>query len=438
MKICIFLLFFSSTPLFAHDDISRWLNTKNQQLNQPIAGLTNTDQDKFILGRSFFTIPWVVAPAATTARDGLGPLFNANTCSSCHHHSGLGEKYNKKGQLSRAIITKLSRKNGQPVPHYGPQIAINGLINVPFEALPTLTKTPIIMTYPDGETITLKKPHYGLKNLNYGKLPHDIIIVQRRSPALVGLGLLSRVSDETILQGTDPKDKNADGISGRANWISDGHNPKRLGRFTAKAAMPTVLEQIASAAANDMGLTNPLYPKELCEPKQKQCQNAPTGQPNPNAETLDLTMARLVAITTFITRTRIPVKKLNATGQQGKQLFTHIGCALCHLPKMQTANGITFAPYTDLLLHDMGDGLADGRIEFLATGREYRTAPLWGLSSYAKTLKSKKPYYLHDGRADSIEEAILWHAGEAETSKNAFMHLSKSDRQTVLYFLNHL
>ncbi|PIE45653.1 MAG: thiol oxidoreductase [Gammaproteobacteria bacterium] len=412
------------------------INKKDFRLDRPIGKMTNEEQDLFIIGRSFFAVPWVIAPSATTARDGLGPLFNANTCRSCHNGNGVGEKYNRHQQISRAMVTKLSRANHEPIPHYGEQIAVNGTINTPFEAIPTLIETPVPVTYPDGTVVTLKKPTYGLKALNYGPLPDDIIIVQRRAPALIGLGLLTKVSDEEILTYSDPEDKNHDGISGRPNWLDT--NKKQLGRFTAKASVGSVVEQTAIAAANDMGLTNPLFPKELCEPEQISCNKAPRGRPDPYGSTLDLTGARLAAITYFVSNTRIPIKQLDASGEKGKQLFKQVGCQNCHRANMTTYDGITFSPYTDLLLHDMGKGLADGRREASADGQEFRTAPLWGLSTYEKTLKSKKPHYLHDARAETLEEAILWHGGEAENSRRKFMALPQKQRQAILAFLNQL
>lgn len=438
-SVCLVALCFNKTAFSseANDKTTRYFNNKDYRLNLPIAGLNDEEQDQFTIGRSFFTIPWVTAPSVTTARDGLGPLFNANTCTSCHRGNGLGEKYNAKGEISRAIITKLSRKSGKPVPHYGRQVAVNGLLNVPFEALPTLQETPIPVTYPDGKVVTLQRPTYGLQHLNYGELPSDIIIVQRRAPALVGLGLLSRVSDEAILANADPDDRNKDGISGRPNWVNKV-GKKWLGRFTAKARAISVREQTAIAAINDMGLTNPLFPKENCTATQTACQKAQQGRPDPSGNTLDLPEPRLAAITNFLLSTRVPVPTLNKTGKQGQQLFNTIGCSSCHLPSIKTADGVSFSPYTDLLLHDMGDGLADGRSEGSANGREFRTAPLWGLSGYAKTLSSKTPFYLHDARAATIEEAILWHGGEAEPVKQRFMHLTADQRGAVLAFLNQL
>ncbi len=424
--------------LHAANADANWYNSKDFRLNQPIGGLSDEQQDVFFLGRSFFTIPWVIAPSATTARDGLGPLFNANTCTSCHRGNGLGETYANSGEISRAMVTKLSRKSGQRVPFYGHQIAVNGTMQVPFEALPTRTYQSMPVTYPDGHKVILKKPTYGLKHLNYGKLPDDVIIVQRRAPALIGLGVLSRVSDEAILAHADPDDRDGDGISGRPNWINIGEGKKQLGRLTAKASVASTRAQSADAAVNDMGLTNPLFPNENCTLEQTACLNAPKGRPDYKGRTLDLTAQRLQAITFFVNHTRIPIQKLTPEVQAGQTLFRTIGCVNCHRDNIPTQSGEIIHPYSDLLLHDMGDGLADGRVEFDASGREFRTAPLWGLSTYAKTLQSKKPHYLHDGRAETVEQAILWHGGEAEGVKNHFMQLPVEKRRAILSFLNQL
>ena len=416
----------------------KWFTENNSSLDKAINNLSNEEQDQFVIGKSFFTIPWVMAPAATTARDGLGPLFNANTCASCHHKNGLGEKFNPDGEISRAIITKLSLTNGEPIPRYGGQIAVNGTIKTLFEGMPTLTEKPVKVTYPDGKSIILHKPQYGLRSLNYGKLPKNVVIVQRRTPALVGLGLLSKVSDQKILEKVDPDDKDNNGISGRANWLLNKDGKKRLGRFTTKASAATVFEQSATAAAHDMGLTNPLFPNELCEDEQVSCKNSPRGRASPDGTTLDLSRERLAAIAQFLNSTKVPLLKLDETAENGKQAFKKIGCNSCHLMEMTTRDGIKFAPYTDLLLHDMGEGLADNRREGSATGHEFKTAPLWGLSTYNKTLKSKKPFYLHDARARTIEEAILWHGGEAEKSKELFMKLPDNQRNAIFSFLNKL
>lgn len=435
IRFALLGLFFTY-PLIANE--SDWFNTHDHKLNRPIGGLTDEQLDEFMLGRSFFSIPWVIAPSATTARDGLGPLFNANTCTSCHNGNGVGEIYNADDNISRALVTKLTRKSGKAVPFYGKQIAVNGTVDVPFEAMPTRTHTPVPVKYPDGTIVTLQKPTYGLSHLNYGTLPDDVIVVQRRAPALVGLGLIGKVSKESLLNNADPEDKDKNGISGRPNWVIDTKGNKKMGIYTAKAGIASVREQVADAAHHDMGLTNPLFPNENCAPKQKKCLNAPRGRPDYRGGTLDLTEQRLDAITAYLKHARLPIRQLDATNKRGRALFTEVGCSNCHLPELPTKDGGTIAPYSDFLLHDMGEGLADGRSEFEATGREFRTAPLWGLSTYAKTLKSKKPYYLHDGRAETIEQAILWHGGEAEAIKNRFMALPEKERQAIFSFLSQL
>ncbi|PIE74338.1 MAG: thiol oxidoreductase, partial [Deltaproteobacteria bacterium] len=444
MKIYVLLgtLFFSLLT-FANDTNdtpidNSWLNTRDYRIDRPVGGLNDEEQDEFMLGRSFFSIPWVIAPSATTARDGLGPLFNANTCTSCHNGNGVGELYGKEGKISRAMVTKLTRKSGKPVPFYGKQIAVNGTVAIPFEAMPTRKNTPVEVTYPDGHQVTLQKPTYGLSHLNYGALPDDVIIVQRRAPALVGLGLIGDIDKKDLLKNADPDDKNNDGISGRPNWVIDANGEKKMGIYTAKAGVASVREQTADAANHDMGLTNPVFPEENCTPEQTACLQAPKGRPDYKGNTLDLTEQRLDAITAYLKKSRLPVQKLSETSQHGKSLFQSVGCVNCHIDTFTTKDGKQIAPYSDFLLHDMGEGLADGRTEFEASGSEFRTAPLWGLSTYAKTLKSKTPHYLHDGRAETVEQAILWHDGEAKAVKNRFMQLPKKEREAIFSFLNQL
>jgi len=421
----------------------QWFSRQGKALDHPVGGLADAELDELVIGRSFFTIPWVSAPSSTTARDGLGPLFNASACASCHRGNGRGEKYNAYHQPGRALITKLSmgvnvRGQQKPVPLYGGQIAIRGSSGVLFEATPTLQEIDVPVKYGDGSAVVLKKPRYGLKNLHYGPLPQGVNIVQRLAPPLTGLGLLSRVSDTDILTHADVNDSDGDGISGKPNYVFDLHGVKRLGRFTWKASVATALEQTAIAAANDMGLSNPFFVHELCSKGQTACLKAAKGGADAFGNTLDLPMRRLTAIAQFITKTRVPITRTDASGRAGKKLFAQIGCSGCHLPTLKTRGGIVFHPYTDLLVHDMGDGLADGRTEFQASGREFRTAPLWALTAAEKTLLSGRPYYLHDGRAATVEQAILWHGGEAESAKARFMSLSAQKRQQIIAFLKQL
>ncbi len=419
-------------------------NTK-KSLSISYNNLNDEEQDTFMLGRSFFTIPWVEAPSATTARDGLGPLFNANTCINCHQNNSLGSVYNKDGKFSRSMVARLSipstnskehqeilKKAGFiPEPVYGAQVSINGTRTIPYEAKLHIDYKDKKVIYPDGNIVVLRNPSYSLKELNYGALSKNTSISVRKAPPLVGLGLLENLSDEAILANVDEDDKNLDGISGRANLVYSVESKNyKVGRYTYKASAPSVKHQSAGAFINDMGLTTTLFPNENCTSAQEKCLNAPKPR-----DPIDVPDNRLDAVTFYLTHLKVPKSKISV--KEGKKLFNKIGCVSCHVSSFTTKNGITINPYTDFLLHDMGEALSDGRSEFRASANEWKTAPLWGINSYEKTIR-KKPDYLHDGRARNLEEAILWHGGEAQASKKSFMSLEKAQRELLIKFIGTL
>lgn len=405
-------------------------------LSQAYGNLSNEESERFILGKSFFRIPWVEAPSATTARDGLGPLFSANTCISCHPHNGAGSVYGSNGEISRSLVTRFSlkaqsdSKNGFiPDPIYGAQLSINGVKGVPFEGKPTLLYESVMSEYADGSRVELRRPIPGVKELGYGSLDEDTVIANRLAPALIGMGLLDQISDAEILSREDAEDKDNDGISGRANRVFDPSSGKiAIGRFTWKASAVSVRHQVASAFHNDMGLSTSIYPHKNCTSKQAECLNAPRGR-----DTLDVSDERLNAVTFYVSHLRIPKPSVN---KKGEALFAQIGCTSCHTPSVKLSDGTMIEPYSDLLLHDMGEGLSDNRKEFDASEREWRTAPLWGIGK--RTLVLNQRNYLHDGRSRSIEEAILWHGGEARGAQERFRALGSADRRAVLNFLEGL
>ncbi len=277
----------------------------------------------------------------------------------------------------------------------------------------------------------LSKPNYSLTDLNYGPLSNDASISVRKAPALVGLGLLEDLSDSSILANVDEDDKNNDGISGRANLVySIETGTYKLGRYTYKASAPSVKHQIAGAFVNDMGLTTTLFPNENCTSAQEKCLNAPKSR-----DAIDVPDMRLDAVTFYLTHLKVPKSK-NVI-PEGKELFNQIGCTSCHVSSFTTKKGIKINPYSDFLLHDMGEALSDGRSEFRASANEWKTAPLWGINSYEKTLR-KQPDYLHDGRARNLEEAILWHGGEAQASRESFMSLDENKREMIIKFIGTL
>ena len=423
--------------------------------SKPVSNLSDTEQDTFMLGKSFFRIPWVEAPAATTARDGLGPPFNSNTCVHCHPYNGIARMKNEKGDIARGYVTRLSIPSNNsfehknllkysgfiPEPVYGAQISVNGSKDVPFEAKPIIKYINKYVTYPDGQTVVLSKPLHGVQNqleqLQYNEIHKSVSITNRIGQALVGLGLLDALTDEQILVNQDINDSNNDGISGKANIVySPKHKDFRVGRFTWKASAPSVLHQSAAAASNDMSLTSSLFPKENCTKFQKECLKAPRGDVNRQGGIeFDLTDQRLEAITYYLTNLKIPKSKI--TAKKGEKLFEQIGCAKCHIPSFTLENGYKIKPFTDMLLHDMGEDLSDGRVEFLANPTEWRTAPLWSIGKY-KIVLGQEVNLLHDGRAKTVEEAILWHGGESLFSQKQFINLDKKQRDELIKYIQEL
>ncbi len=418
-----------NTAYFTHDRSKAALSHAMNHLN-------DNQLDQFVLGRSFFTVPWVEAPAATTARDGLGPLFNANNCVSCHKNNGGGESSTRQqGSVSRSIVFTLSQSNtekDQPSPKgdpiYGSQLAINGIHGVPFEGKASVHLTTTIFTYPDHSSVTLTKPNFTLSHLNYGALAPNTTINARRALSLTGLGLIEQIPSSQILNHQDINDDNGDGISGKANRIwSEQAQQFKLGRFGWKASSALLIDQTAKAFINDIGITSPLFSEETCSLTQSACNSAHKTHSD------DLPMLRLKAVTLYISRLKVPkAPKMSL----GKKLFIESGCEQCHQNNYRTDSGIVVNPYSDFLLHDMGKELADQSNVFLATGNEWRTPPLWGIG-LAKKLNHKAGY-LHDGRANTIEQAILWHGGEALPSQQAFVHLHKKNRSSLLKFLSTL
>ena len=404
--------------------------------------MNNKEYDKFMLGKSFFTIPWVEAPSATTARDGLGPLFNANTCIGCHPNNARGTLYNQSNNASKSLIPKISinsnntnlhktflQKDGSiPDPVYGGQIAISSINDVPYEAKVNIDFEKIKL-YFDNEEHFIYKPKYSLTNLNYDKLHKSANITYRLAPTLYGMGLISKIDEKSILKNVDEEDLNKDGISGKANYVySKITQQKELGRFTYKASVAFLKEQIANAAFNDMGLSTSINKGENCTSFQKECNEAPKSK-----DELDITDERLDAITFYLENLPTYDPSTSESFKNGLNTFSKIGCTSCHTPTLKDKNGKNIYTFSDLLLHDMGEGLSDGRSEFVALGSEFRTTPLWGFKVEKKDFR-----LLHDGRAKTFEEAILWHGGEANTAKENYIALNKKDKKLLIEFLKGL
>lgn len=407
-----------------------------------VPGLVGLQELEFFVGNSFFNQNWVSAPASTTARDGLGPLFNARSCSGCHFKDGRGRPPSFTGELSTGFLVRLAVQGGtSPEPIYGGQLQDQAILGVPVEGTVSIVYEEQPGQYPDGEGYSLRKPHYQFTALGYGNLASDLLFSPRVANQMAGLGLLEALDEGDLLALADPADRDGDGISGRPNYVWDAaQGAMRLGRFGWKASQPNLRQQTAGAFLGDMGITSTLFPDENCSAAQLDCQAAPNGG---NPEITDDDLRKVVL---YVQSLAVPARR-NWADQEvllGKQRFEEIGCVACHVPKFTTGtggdlpalSGQVIRPYTDLLLHDMGDGLADGRPDHEATGKEWRTPPLWGVGLIE--VVNQHTYYLHDGRARNLEEAILWHQGEAQQANERFQRLPKADRQAVLAFLRSL
>lgn len=408
--------------------------------------ISGLEELEFFVGNSFFNQNWVEAPASTTARDGLGPLFNARSCSGCHFKDGRGRAPEFPGELSAGYLVRLSiagfATDGGPLadPVYGGQLQDQAIQGVPVEAAFHIQYTEQAGTFPDGEAYSLRMPIVSFFGENYGPLRPDIQTSSRVANQMIGLGLLEAVPEAAILVNEDPHDANGDGISGRANRVWDVVSGSvQIGRFGWKANQPNLLQQTAGAFVGDMGITSSLFPDENCTMAQGACQSAANGG------SPEITPDDLGKVLLYVSALAVPARRGHDDSEilRGRDLFMQIGCGTCHQPSMKTGSHAfdflenqTIWPYTDLLLHDMGPGLSDNRPDFEASGYEWRTPPLWGIGLLP--IVNGHSELLHDGRARNVQEAILWHGGEGEVSKMKFTTLTSTERKAIIAFIHSL
>lgn len=402
-----------------------------------VNGLTEEQSLSFYVGNSFFNQNWVEAPSSTTARDGVGPLYNARSCATCHFKDGRGAPVTNGGLLFRLGSTA----DNSPDAIYGGQLQDYSVMAATREGGMGITYVEEAGTYDDGTPYSLRRPVYTVTEQNYGSLQASTGISPRVGSQMIGLGLLELIPESQLLANADPSDANGDGISGRANYMVDVVTGNTMiGRFGWKANVPTIGHQVAGAFNGDISIMSPYFGSENYTSNESACAALPNGG-SPEIE-----MDNLNAVILYSRTLAVPNRR-NATDanvMKGAKLFKTIGCVSCH--KMNFTTGSTgslaplknqkITPYTDLLLHDMGPGLADNVPDHLATGVEWRTQPLWGLGLISTV--NSHTYLLHDGRARSIEEAILWHGGEAQSSNNAFKALSATQRAQLLAYLQSL
>jgi CxxC motif-containing protein (DUF1111 family) len=395
----------------------------------------------FQIGDGIFNRNWIAAPASPQGNDGLGPTYNAISCSACHDNNGRGAPPSSAADPFLGLLLRLSQPGSDahggpnPDPSYGDQFNQYAIMGVPSEGTPLVSYAERPSRYADGTSYSLRVPSYSFPMLNYGPLADGIMVSPRVAPQVVGLGLLEAVAEETI-RGFAAQN------GGHPNYVWDAASSSTvIGRFGWKANQPSLRQQSLGAFRGDIGITSTLFPTKNCPPVQTACAQAPQSMTQPNLEPVfeDAIVAHSLGLA-------IPARRKLGDTQalRGEKLFSQIGCATCHIGKMMTGtladwpelSNQTIRPFTDLLLHDMGPDLADGRPDFQASGSEWRTPPLWGLG-LAQTIDGYL-YLMHDGRARGFAEAILWHGGQAATARDGFAALGKNDRDALVAFLSSL
>jgi len=429
--------------------------------SQPAANLSFEGRSRFSVGNGVFRKLWVAAPASTKSSDGLGPLYNARACQRCHLKDGRGHPPGPDDNAAVSFLLGLSvpalegtaelpqtpSEQVVPEPTYGAQLQDFAIGGIRREGRVKVEYEEIEVELSGGETASLRKPAYSIEDLAYGPLHPDTMISPRVAPQMIGLGLLEAIHENDIMAKADPEDADGDGISGKANRHVDlATGEAALGRFGWKAIQPTILQQSAFAFVTDMGLDTSIVPEPRgdCTKRQEACFSAPAGAEKGGHEVPD----DLLALVDFYSQ-HLAVPKRRDVGEEevlrGKEVFYSAGCTACHTPKYVTKDTEDVPealrrqliwPYTDLLLHDMGEGLADHRPQGLADGREWRTAPLWGIGLTKQV--NDHTLYLHDGRARNILEAILWHGGEAKAARDAVVDLPPKDRAALVRFVESL
>lgn len=418
--------------------------------SHPAANLSFEGRQEFMVGNGVFRKDWISSPASTLASDGLGPLFNARSCQACHVKDGRGtvpglDPEDKSEAM--ALLIRFALPSGAPDPVYGRQLQPFAVPGLAGEGRLRIAYSPVNIELAGGETVVLQRPDYTVDALGYGPLDPNVRLSARLAPPMLGLGLLEAIHPQDILNNIDTQQTRRDAVSGRPNWVTDPESGQKvLGRFGWKADQPSVKRQSAEAFFMDMGLSTPLRedPYGDCTAQQAPCRTLPHGVQKEQGDH-EVPGNLIDFVTVYSANLALPQRR-EVSSQKvlaGKRLFYEANCIACHVPKYVTRRDAArpehqfqlIWPYTDMLLHDMGEGLADedGK-ETLQ--REWRTPPLWGIG-LTKTVNPNATW-LHDGRARTLLEAILWHGGEAQAARDRVVAMSPEDRANLIQFLESL
>ncbi|MBZ9881477.1 thiol oxidoreductase [Mesorhizobium sp. CA10] len=430
--------------------------------SQSSANITFEEEGTFKLGNALFRKNWVSSPSSTQASDGLGPLFNERACQNCHLKDGRGRP--PEGDAgSTSMFLRLARDADSaeeraaltdhkllnfPDPVYGAQLQDLAVPGLKGEGRMRVDYQEQKVTLGDGAVVSLRKPSYTIENLGYGPLDPRTTLSPRLTPPMIGLGLIEQIAPADILARADPGDRDGDGISGRPNIVRDElSGAVTLGRFGWKAQTASIRQQTADAFAGDIGISTPEMPKHWgdCTEAQKDCLVMPDGVQQ-RLGTAEAPPPVMDLVTFYSQNLAVPARRNldEPDVLAGKKQFYEMGCIACHTPKFVTMRGTPdkaqafqlIWPYSDFLLHDMGEGLADGQRVGEASGSEWRTPPLWGIGLTATV--NGNAFYLHDGRARTLAEAILWHGGEGQKARDRFVGAAAADRDALIKFLESL
>ena len=430
----------------------------------PLKNIRTENRINFFVGNSMFRRVWLPPSTLHEAKDGLGPFFNADSCQNCHINDGRGHppslSWPGDDAISLVIALAIPPQNefekkqletlqikSFPDPNYGSQLSDFATEGVMPEGKVMIEYDYFPIAFDNGKVVNLRKPNFSISNLKYGKLHPDIQISARIAQPIIGLGLIEGISDRDILMNVDPNDKDKDGVSGKANRVRNEITDELvLGRFGWKASQPSILQQTTDALYHDMGLSSTFSSQSNnCSKIQIDCQSVATGN-SADYDNVEVSNEQ-IDLMIFYQKHLSPPGRRDVNNKEvlkGKKIFFESGCNSCHVQKFTTSRDIenpslseqVIWPYSDFLLHNMGEDLADNLSEFNATGIEWRTPPLWGIG--LTNVVNGHTNFLHDGRAQNILEAILWHGGEAENSKNKILKLSLSEVDQLVRFINSL
>ncbi|MET0400952.1 MAG: di-heme oxidoredictase family protein, partial [Cystobacter sp.] len=456
----------SSTLLGGEASVSYNYSEEPHRVFQQMANnIGIADTQRFVEGRRLFHTSFVdgkhsespdINPPFTAHAQQLGPRYNNIRCIACHTLNGRSAVPTLGAPLDTVAIETAAASSAAgvtPDPTYGLNVQQRATsTGAPDYSVSVKSYEKTSRTLADGEALELQKPVYAFK----GPVPAQFSV--RQAPQVIGGGLLEAVDETTILARADPDDRDGDGVRGVPNWVIHPETGQRhLGRFGWKASKASLRHQAADALLKDMGVTSPLYKSLACQRGTASC-NAAAPAPS-------VSESELERLSDYLALLGVPAQRSLRSGfmdgirvspehdvdppriTAGAALFAQAGCATCHAPQLQTGSthrlaelrDQTIRPYTDLLLHDLGPGLADTLTQGQAGPSLWRTAPLWGLGSLKYVQGgAQNVRYLHDGRARTLMEAIAWHGGEADASRLRFEALSRTDRAAVLAFLESL